>query len=524
MGSLVLAHYSVMLGCGVMAAGERPLRNVVVILSDDHALKVTGAYGNSIVRTPSIDRLASEGVTFDRAYCNAPICSASRQSLLTGKYPHATGVNLLFTPFRDDGNVTIAEHLRGYGYRTAIIGKTHWNNWAWETLYAEGPPDHGFDTLIEKDEYFDYYEKLSSRPLDTNRSYYRREAIERSNTAEWMNWQALPHPVRDAESMGVFFAKEAVRFMEESRDQPFFLWLAFREPHAPYYFPLEFEGKYDPNDMPLPEGSPEDDRWIPEKFRGLSDAERRGIIAAYYTSTEYMDRNMGMVLDAIDRLGLKEETLVLYLSDNGYLLHEHKRFEKHTMWEEAIRQPMIVRAGDANRSGERVGALVEYVDVAPTILDLVGIQPMSDAQGISLREVVEGKAVEHRELTFATYLQDNLAMVCTQEWKYVFHTGSRDLGINYATGYGPAGLTERLYDLKNDPLEQRDVSGSPENESIFKNMRQSLLRRFMETHPDAEDCPSELNTIGKLVWFCEPRDIGDDQMAEDIPTRVFESR
>jgi len=175
-------------------------------------------------------------------------------------------------------------------------------------------------------------------------------------------------------------------------------------------------------------------------------------------------------------------------------------------------------------AGERVGALVEYVDVAPTILDLVGIQPMSDAQGISLREVVEGKAVEHRELTFATYLQDNLAMVCTQEWKYVFHTGSRDLGINYATGYGPAGLTERLYDLKNDPLEQRDVSGSPENESIFKNMRQSLLRRFMETHPDAEDCPSELNTIGKLVWFCEPRDIGDDQMAEDIPTRVFESR
>ena len=127
-------------------------------------------------------------------------------------------------------------------------------------------------------------------------------------------------------------------------------------------------------------------------------------------------------------------------------------------------------------------------------------------------------------VTFATYLQDNLAMVCTQEWKYVFHTGSRDLGINYATGYGPAGLTERLYDLKNDPLEQRDVSGSPENESIFKNMRQSLLRRFMETHPDAEDCPSELNTIGKLVWFCEPRDIGDDQMAEDIPTRVFESR
>ena len=133
-----------------------PLKNVVVILTDDHTLSVTGVYGNTIIRTPSIDELAAEGVMFNRAYCNAPICSASRQSLLTGKYPHATGVNLLFTPFPDEGNTTIAEHLKKYNYRTAMIGKSHFNNWMWYPLYKNGLPTHGFDILIQTEDYRDF--------------------------------------------------------------------------------------------------------------------------------------------------------------------------------------------------------------------------------------------------------------------------------------------------------------------------------------------------------------------------------
>jgi len=387
------------------------LKNVVVILADDHALKVTGAYGNDLIRTPNIDRLAAEGITFDQAFCNAPICSASRQSMLTGKYPHATGVNLLFTPFPDGPNVTIAEHLREQNYRTAIIGKTHWNNWAWSSLYKEGAPNHGFDTIVERGPYSEFYNALSPAPLPTNQAYYRREEIDRTNTAEWMNWNVLPHPVRDADSMGTFFANEAIRVMEESGEKPFFVWLAFAEPHAPFYFPLEYAGKYDPDTMPLPEGSSEDDRWVPAKYRNFTDAEKRGIIAAYYTSTEYMDKNIGLVLNAIDRLGLRENTVVLYLSDNGYLLYEHKRFEKHTMWEEAIHQPMIVRAGIASSSGARTGALVEYVDVVPTILDLIDAPHLDSVQGSSFKAVLENTREEHRDIAFSTYLQDNFAMV-----------------------------------------------------------------------------------------------------------------
>lgn len=514
---------SVLAGLSMGQAERLPeLKNILVILSDDHALKVTGAYGNDVIRTPNMDRLAREGVTFTSAYCNAPICSASRQSLLTGKYPHATGVNLLFTPFPDEGNLTIAEYLRSQGYRTGLFGKTHWNNWAWASLYAEGMPDHGFDTLVEGGDYQRWLRQNPAPEVPADRDYYERGEIT-GREAEWMNWRALPHPVHDSHSKGTFLANEAIRFMTESEGRPFFAWLAFHEPHHPYYFPLEFAGKYDPADMPLPEGSPEDDRWIPMRFKGLTDEEKRGIIAAYYSSTEYLDKNIGLVLDALDSAGLADDTLVVYLSDNGYLLNEHKRFEKHTMWEEAIRQPMIVRAGRAFRAGAREDALVEYVDVVPTLLEAMGMNPYESIQGESFADVLRDKKEHFRELAFSTYLQDNLAMVCNKKWKYVFTTGSRDLTIGYATGYGPSGIVHRLYNLEQDPHEHRDVSGHPENASILRELQVAMLQRFMETHPDAGNCPEGLTLTGKLVWFCEPRDVGDDQMLEDRPTRVFES-
>jgi len=498
---------------------ENPIKNVVVILADDHALKVTGAYGNEIIQTPSIDKLSEEGVLFTHSYCNSPICSASRQSLLTGKYPHATGVNLLFTPFPDEGNTTIAEYLREKGYKTALVGKTHFNNWFWSSLYKNGLPDHGFDVMIENGEYREWLKQNPQPEIPENIKTYNRDEISRDDVPTWMNSENLPHPVYDEYSSGTFFARQAADFINQSGDQPFFLWTAFFQPHHPYYYPIEFSGKYNPENMPLPEGSPEDDRWIPAKFQNLTDDEKRGIIAAYYTSTEYLDKNIGIVLDALKENGLDENTLVIYISDNGYLLNEHKRFEKHTMWEEAIRQPMVFKAGDLFEANSEENALVEYIDVVPTILDVLGEEQISESQGKSFFPVLNNDTNEHREIAFSEYLEDNLAMVTSKKWKYVFTTGSRDLGIGYATGYGPSGIVHRLYDLANDPLESTDVS--EENPEIMKQMQEEMLTRFMETHPDAEQCPKELTLEGKLVWFCEPRDVGTDQSPEDVPVRVF---
>ena len=335
-----------------------------------------------------------------------------------------------------------------------------------------------------------------------------------------MNYRVLPHPIDDAHSSGTYFANQAVAFIEENRDNPFFLWLAFFEPHQPYYFPLEYTEKYQPDDMMLPTGSPEDDRWVPLQYKNLTDDEKRGIIASYYTSTTYMDKNLGIVLDGLERSGLSDNTLVIYISDNGYLLYEHKRFEKHTMWEESVRQPMIFKLGDSFRSNTSVDALVEYVDIVPTILDLLGISSLQKAQGTSFRQTLLTSA-EHKEWAFSEYLHDNMAMICNKKWKYVFTTGSRDLGIDYHTGFGPSGIVHRLYDLENDPLESRSVAHIAENADLLKAMQLQMLRKFDQTHPDAINCPVDLTVEGKLVWYCEPRDIGFDPLQKAYPTRVF---
>ncbi len=501
---------------------ESKIKNVVVILADDHAMKVTGAYGNHIIHTPNIDRLAQDGVLFTNAYCNSPICSASRQSILTGKYPHATGVNLLFTPFPDEGNTTIAEHLRSLGYKTAMVGKNHFNNWAWSSLYKNGLPDHGFDTLIENKDYQEFLRQNPGPQIPIGIEMYDAENV-KEDIPEWMNYRNLPQPVYDAFSQGTFYANRAAEFITKNRDQPFFLWTAFFQPHHPYYYPIEYASKYNPDDMPLPEGSPEDDRWVPKKFRSLTEAERRGIIAAYYTSTEYMDKNVGLVLDAIKKNGLEESTLILYISDNGYLLNDHKRFEKHTMWEEATHQPMIIKAGNSFEKGVKKQALVEYIDVVPTILDILQQKPLRESQGKSFLPVLRNETTDQKEFVFSEYLEDNLAMVSTQKWKYVFTTGSRDLGIGYATGYGPSGIVHRLYDLENDPTEMHNLSKKVQHTKTLIHLQELMLKRFLETHPDSLKCPQELTLEGKLAWFCEPRDIGVDQSLKDAPVRVFKN-
>ena len=186
--------------------------------------------------------------------------------------------------------------------------------------------------------------------------------------------------------------------------------------------------------MPVPETGPEDGRWIPKVFRDLTQEERRGIIRSYYNSVEYLDKNVGLVLDALKNLGLDRNTLVLYVSDHGYLLGHHGRFEKHSMWEEAVRVPLIVR--DPRYASRRVDALVELVDLAPTILDALEVPPLPGQQGKSLGDLLRGGEDRHRETVFSEYLDDHRAMVRDLRWKYVITSGKHDLALGYATGFG----------------------------------------------------------------------------------------
>jgi arylsulfatase A-like enzyme len=471
------------------------MQNVVVIIGDDHAAGVLGRLGNDIIKTPNLDKLSDQGLLFTNAFANSPLCSASRQSLLTGKYPHATGVTLLTTSFPED-QITLADHLKTFGFKSAIIGKNHFNNGL----------NHGFDVKVERRDYFNHLEGNPPKVPPGTLAVRPQWKPFRDPARIWLNSDAYPSDKYDEESIGTYYANKAVDFINDNKEGRFLLWLGFHEPHSPFNFPIEYAGKYDPSNMPLPSGTSEDDEFIPLVFKDLTEEERRGIVSAYYTSVEYLDKNVGIVLAGLEQAGISENTLVIYLGDHGYLLNDHKRFEKHMMWEEAVKAPLIIKAGGRRREVNVRNEMVEFVDVVPTIVDLldVGIKP--DIQGRSLAPMFQDNTYNKRDIVFSEFLADNKAMVRTENWKYIYTTGKHDLAQGYATGNPPSGIRHRLYDLVNDPHETTDVSHVPGNSETIRDLQLRMLEIFEETHPDASEMPDGLGIEGKLAWFCEPPD------------------
>lgn len=490
----------ILTGCNTtLPEEEQPpsFDKVVVIIGDDHAANALGCYGNDRIRTPNLDRLASQGVRFTRAYANAPLCSASRQSILTGRYPHSAGVTLLRTSFPEE-QLTIAEHLQAQGFKTGVIGKTHFNN----------AGSHGFDTLVGRQEWRAWLEEHPPEPVADSIDTYGDWRPFRDPARIWLNANAKPLPLHDEHMEDTYYARSAADFIERHQNDSFCLWVGFHNPHSPFNFPVEYRDKYDPANMPVPKGSPEDNRWIPAIFKNLSEEDTRGIIASHYTSVEHMDKNTGIILDKIGELGLDDNTLVIYIGDQGYLLGHHKRFEKHMMWEEAIRSPLLLRAGDRFGTGRSSDALTEFIDLAPTILDILGIEPMPTVQGKSLLPVLTGDQDEHKDLVFSEFLVDNKAMVRNDRWKYIFSTGKRDLGQGYATGNPPPGITHRLYDLQNDPEETTNVAA--DHPDVLTELQQSMVALFRTTYPGADTIPVSLSAEEQLVRFCMPPDEGAD--------------
>ena len=474
------------------------LQNVIVVIGDDHTTKALGCYGNSMIRTPNLDRLASEGILFTNAYSNAPLCSASRQSILTGKYPHSTGVTLLQSPFKDDENKTIAEILRENGFKTGIVGKTHFNN------YMDSiPPDHGFDYNWTHYDYKMWFAEHGTPVPDT--IPIRPEWKPFQDPARiWLNADMLPGGFYEREGTANVYAEKAIEFIKRHKNERFCLWVGFEQPHSPFDFPVDYHSKYQSEDMQVPDGSPEDDRWIPAVFRDLSAQDKKGIIASYYTSVEYLDNNVGKILNAVNKMGLAGETLIIYIGDQGYLLGDHKRFEKHTMWEHSIKAPLIIKTGNSTGKNKVTGIITEFIDLAPTILEALGFELHNEMQGKSLLPVLQEKSVKHKDYVFAEFLCDNKAMVATEEWKYIFTSGKQDLGQGYATGFGPSGIVHRLYNLKMDPEETTNIVAYTENSEILSKLQEKMIGIFKQTHPFADSLPQGLSQEEILAWFCDP--------------------
>ena len=478
------------------AAARKP--NFLFVLADDHAGYVLGCDGNPLASTPNLDRLAAEGTRFSRHYCNSPVCTPSRQSFFTGQLPHMSGVTRLPTPLSIE-KPTLAKQFKTAGYQTAVFGKMHFNR-------PGAPGLHGFDLMMtEREIRAAWTKEVKPQPIPPEIRTKPQWRPFQDPARIWLNADKLPYPRIEAEMLGSFVAKSAVQYLEQNASKPFALWVSFMEPHSPFDFPVEDRDRLDPRRFTAPRVGPEDGWQIPIIFRDLSDADKCGISAAYYTSVGFLDRNIGRVLAALRRLKLEDDTYVVYMADHGYDLGHHGRFEKHCGYDQAMRVPLIMRYPGRIRSGV-VNDLTEHIDVSATIVDVMNLDRLPVQHGQSLRPYLEARKMDNpRDHVFTEYLENEEAFIRSGRWKYMLCSGRRARTDGYLIDNPTPGRYRRLFDLEADPGEFTDVAAK--NPAVVAKFEGLMLERFRKTHPDAPHEPQRLSREEAIEFYLKPRDV-----------------
>ncbi|MGI9174053.1 MAG: sulfatase [Rhodothermales bacterium] len=458
---------------GAASNGARP--NVLFIAVDDLRPQL-GAYGARHIHSPNIDRLAESGVLFRRAYVQQAVCSPSRTSLMTGLRPDASRVYDLATHFRETvpDVVTLPQHFGRHGYRTAWWGK----------IYHAG--------LLDSLSWTEGGERFS----DSDRRGYIREAhlqIAAANNGRGPAYERTDVPDKAYPDGKV--ADQAItslrRFAEG--EEPFFLAVGFYKPHLPFNAPERYWALYDtstitPPDVQVPpEGAPDlaltnwgelrNYHGIPEEGP-LSDSLARTLIHGYYASVSYTDAQVGRVLDELDRLGLAENTIVVLWGDHGWKLGEYGDWCKHTNFELDTRAPLVVRAPNME-AGQKTDALVEFVDIYPTLTELAGLPLPAHLQGTSFAPLLDDPGRPWKGAAFSQYPRrfpsmrspepedwESLVMgysVRTDRWRYTrWQRGPQD---------APTDVVAReLYDLSEGPAPTINLAGRPEYVALVDSL------------------------------------------------------
>jgi arylsulfatase A-like enzyme len=476
----------------VRPSSSRP--NLLVILADDHGGGRMGIEGDPRRATPNLDALARQGALFERAFCNSPLCTPSRQSLITGKLPHSIGVTQLATSLSDQ-HLTLGEWFRDHGYQTVAIGKMHFN----------GPSSHGFTLRIDTPEWENELRTHPPRGGDHRRPWLPLHVPAR----EWLNADAQPAGLSNESMQSTYFVDRAIEQFHRAKDRPFAMIVSFYEPHCPFYFPDDWKIRFKTDEFTVPLVSDRDRLEQPAIFAHLPDADIKGIQAAYYTSLSYVDSNVGRLIKALDDARLSSRTLVVYAGDNGYMLGQHGRLEKHCFYEPAVRIPLIIRWPGHIESNHRIGDLVEMIDVMPTLLHLMGVPAPLDLQGINLEPLLASRpGAKGHDVVFSEYLENEEAMVRSSRYKLIVGTGRRIRRDGYipATPYLMPGSAQRLYDLAADPAETKDLSQDPGHAAVKDELLDRLFERLTTTRKGLEPVPVGLSRLEAIHWCLIPRD------------------
>jgi iduronate 2-sulfatase len=498
------------------SAAVRP--NVLLICIDDLKPAI-GCYGDNLAITPNIDRLAARGMRFDAAYCNQAVCAPSRNALLTSLRPTSIGIYDLGTNFRKGAPdaVTLPQYFKQHGYRTEGMGKIFHVGHGNDEDAASWSVPHWRAKVVQ-------YALEESAPQGGTREEALFSNIPGSRA------QALPKgaayeaaDVPDDEYFDGQLANHAIDRLKQAAsnpDEPFFMAVGFVKPHLPFcapqkYWDMHDAAKFSPaTSRTRPDGAPPyaPTNWaelrnyslVPNKGP-LSDDLQRTLIHGYYAATSYMDAQLGKVLDALEQTGLAENTIVVLWGDHGWHLGDHGMWSKHTNYEQAARIPIIVVTPDEAAKGAATSALVESVDIYPTLCELAGLPAPQGIEGASFAKVLADSSAKTKDAIFHVFPRGELV-----EWKI--------------PGAAPETAELELYDYQADPGESKNLAA--DSSKVVAELR-AILNKQPEAKPQikmpaahtkgsgrrtgATKVPKPKNIVTREQWGSKPDPIPDSR-------------
>jgi arylsulfatase A-like enzyme len=478
------------------ADAKRP--NVLFLISDD-LNNLLGCYGDKLAKTPNIDRLASRGVLFEKAYCTFPLCGPSRNSMLTGLYPNSTGILTNGLVFRQTipNQQSMPQAFRASGYFAGRIGKLYHYNVP-NSIGTNGHDDPGSWEL-----------ELNPAGVDRLEEHPKIFSLMPGNFGGTLSWYASPKS--DEFHTDRLMAEDAEWVLErcaKKQDRPFFLAVGFFRPHTPYVSPKKYFEMFPEKEMPVVSGWKEDRADVPAAGLGsgkreqdeMTDDQRRQARQAYNASITFMDAQVGRVVDALDRLGLAENTIIVFTSDHGYHVGEHGLWQKMSLFEESARVPMLIVAPGLAKKGSVAKAPVSHLDLFPTLADLCGVKKPENLQGQSLVPMLKDTSEQGRGWALTQVTRNGATLRRPEAGQEVakkkgaarenqiFGFSLRTPRYRY-TEWAEGKFGRELYDHDTDPKELTNLAEKPEMKSTVAELSEKLRQAAKSTYPPSGQIP-----------------------------------